>query len=61
MIDFASISSLPFSVLTVSLPLAPSFASPITTAILFFFIRNPTPPESCLATARERLTTASMS
>ena len=61
MIALASISSVPLSVLTVILPLPASFASPITTAILFFFIRKPTPPESCLATARERLTTASMS
>ena len=61
MIDFAVISSVPLSVLTLILPLAGSVASPITTAILFFFIRWPTPELSCFATARERFTTASRS
>ncbi len=61
MIDLASISSVPFSVLTLILPLPASFASPITTAILFFFIRKPTPLDSCFATPRDRLTTASRS
>ncbi len=34
-----------------------SVAVPSTTLILCFFIRNATPPESCLATARDRAIT----
>ena len=52
MIALAVISSVPFSVLTLILPLPASVASPITTAILFFFIRKPTPPEQLLGHAR---------
>ena len=61
MMAFASISSLPLSVLTAILPFAGRLAAPITTSTLFFFSRCPTPPASCLATPRERLTTASRS
>ena len=46
---------------TVILPGPVSLASPIITVTLFFFSRCPTPPESCLDTPRERLTTASRS
>ena len=53
--------SVPLSVLTSTLPLAGSVAAPMTTVILFFFIRCPTPPDNCLATPRDRLITASMS
>ncbi len=35
-----------------------SDAAPLTTSILFFFIRKATPAESCLATLRERSTMA---
>ena len=46
---------------TLSLPFAVIFPSPITTAILFFFIRCVTPWLSCLATARLRATTSARS
>ena len=59
MMFFASISVfLPSSAVTVSLPGAVSTPVPKCTAILFFFIRCVTPWLSCLATPRERFTTA---
>ena len=61
MIAGASSSSPPLAVATLTLPGAVSLAVPMTTSTLFFFMRCPMPPESCLATPRERLMTASKS
>jgi hypothetical protein len=61
MIAGAVSSSLPLSVLTLTLPFAGIVASPMTTVTLFFFRRCPTPELSCFATPRERFTTASRS
>ena len=57
----ASSVALPSAPATDSLPLPVSFPSPITTAILFFFIRCATPWFNCFATARLRATTLAMS
>ena len=49
------------SLVTVSLPLPASLASPGMTVILCFFIRKLTPSESCFDTARLRATILAMS
>ena len=57
-ITSAVLPSLP---VTAALPGPVSFASPSSTAILCFFIRNLTPFDNCAATLRDRFTTASRS
>ncbi|KTF07481.1 hypothetical protein MGSAQ_001023 [marine sediment metagenome] len=61
MIDLAVSSSVPLSVLTVTLPLPDRVASPMMVVTLFFLNRCPMPPDSCLATPRDRFTTAGRS
>ena len=53
--------SVPVSPATLTTPFCGIDAWPMKTVILFFFIRWPMPELSCLATPRERLTTASRS
>ncbi len=49
------------SVVTVTSPTLGIVATPMNTVTLCFFIRCPMPPDSCLATARDRATTAGRS
>ena len=58
---FAVSTSVPLSPVTSSVPGPFSVPVPMNTVILFFFIRCVTPWFSCLATPRERATTAPMS
>ena len=60
-IALAATSSVPLSVATEILPAPASFAAPWMTVTLFFLRRCETPPDSCLATPRERFTIASRS
>ena len=46
---------------TVNVPLPASLPLPMNTATLFFLSRCATPDDNCLATPRERFTTAPMS